>query len=379
MSENATSSSFATSTELFGTFTPTTLSNNTLINTTVIAPGRNNTLPPHQTYSESYKIISATIIFAIMALSIFGNSLVVIAFRRYHKLRTVTNYFVVSLAISDILISMLSMPTWAIHVVTGPDPNWEKIDRSALVVWTLTDIICGLTSIFNLTCISIERYICISSPLRYYQRMGGRRAIIIIACMWVFATLLAASRGIFQDTVVVFEVMFTVIGFFIPLLIMVIMYSMIFRVACKQVKKIDIPMNGGTTKKFRLRKEIKAAKTLGIVISAFFICWSPFFVLNFYAICRSCYASLRQDIIIAAKWFHYVNSVLNPLIYARMNKDFRDGFTRILLQCALRVGIRDDINESDLPALDRRSSSMLASVAGRRRKSSTLAHGSFTS
>ncbi|XP_046851626.1 octopamine receptor 1-like [Xenia sp. Carnegie-2017] len=335
----------------------------------------NSTHHSRHMYSETYKIISATITFAIMSLAIFGNTLVVMAFKKYHKLQSVTNYFVVSLAISDILISMLSMPIWGIHVVTGPDPKWEKIGTSARVIWTLTDIICGLTSIFNLTCISIERYICISSPLRYYQRIVGRRVIIIIISMWVFATLLAASRGIFQKTEIIFEVMFTVIGFFIPLLIMVIMYSMIFRVACRQVKKIDIPLNG-TTKKFRLRKEIKAAKTLGIVISAFFICWSPFFVLNFYAICQSCYRNIGSDIIIAAKWFHYVNSVLNPLIYARMNKDFRDGFTRILLQCAMSVGIRDNLNDSDLPAIDRRSSSILVS---KRRKSSTPQNqGSFT-
>ena len=351
--------------------------NGTFTNASTAPRVNNNTLSPHLVYSESYKIVSATIIFAIMALAIFGNALVILSFRRYHKLRTVTNYFVVSLAVSDILISTLSMPTWAIHVVTGPDPNWEKIDRSALVIWTLADIICGLTSIFNLTCISIERYICISSPLHYYQRMGGRRAIIIIIFIWIFAILLAAARGIFQDATVIFEVLFTVIGFFIPLIIMVIMYSMIFRVACKQVKKIDIPMNG-TTKKFRLRKEIKAAKTLGIVISAFFICWSPFFVLNFYVICESCYKSLRTDVIIAAKWFHYVNSVLNPLIYARMNKDFRDSFTNILLQCAINVGIREDYNETNLPALEHRSSSILATFANRRRKSSNPAHGSFT-
>lgn len=355
---------------------PTLHSNYTTTNNITI-PGQNNTLSPHLVYSEAYKIISATIIFAIMTLAIFGNVMVILAFRKFHKLRTVTNYFVVSLAVSDILISMLSMPTWAVHVVTGPDPKWEKIDRSALVIWTLTDIICGLTSIFNLTCISVERYICISSPLHYYQRLRARRVIIIIVCIWIIATFLAATRGIFQDTKVVFEVMFTVVGFFVPLLVMVVMYSLIFRVACKQVKKIDIPMNG-TTKKFRLRKEIKAAKTLGIVISAFFVCWSPFFVLNFFVICRSCYSSIRSDIIIASKWFHYVNSVLNPLIYARMNKDFRDGFTRILLQCAINVGIRENVHESQLPALDRRSSSVSPTAAGRRRKSSTLGHGSST-
>ena len=355
-----------------------TLQNNYTTKNNITVPGLNNTLSPHLVYSEAYKIISATVIFAIMTLAIFGNTMVIVAFRKFHKLRTVTNYFVVSLAVSDILISMLSMPIWAVHVVTGPDPTWEKIDSSARVIWTLSDIICGLTSIFNLTCISVERYICISSPLHYYQRMRARRVIIIIVFIWIIATFLAAGRGLFQDTKVVFEVMYTVVGFFVPLLIMIVMYSLIFRVACKQVKKIDIPMNG-TTKKFRLRKEIKAAKTLGIVISAFIVCWSPFFVLNFLVICPSCYRSMSSNIIIAAKWFHYVNSVLNPLIYARMNKDFRDGFTRILLQCAMNIGIRDNINESELPVMDRRSSSIVPTVAERRRrKSSALAHGSFT-
>lgn len=339
----------------------------------------NNTHPglqPYLTYSESYKIVSSTIIFAIMALAVFGNTLVIVAFRKYHKLRTVTNYFVVSLAISDILISLISMPIWAAHIVTGPDERWENIDPLAFIFWTLSDIVCGLASIYNLTCISIERYICISSPLRYYQRLRGRRVIIIIVCIWFFSIMLALLRLIFKDTRTIFEIMYTVIGFFVPLLVMVVMYSMIFRVACKQVKKMDIPMNG-KMKKFRLRKEIKAAKTLGIVISAFFVCWSPFFVLNLIAICPECYASIRVDIIIAAKWFHYVNSVLNPLIYARMNKDFREGFMRVLLQCATSIGIREDANETDLPPMDRRSSSMFT-APGRRRKSSTAAGGSFS-
>lgn len=335
----------------------------------------NGTLPSHLTYTQAYKIVSSVIIFAIMSLAIFGNALVVIAFRRYHKLRSVTNYFLVSLAISDILISAISMPIWAAHIVTGPDPRWEKIDPLAMVIWTFSDIVCGLASIYNLTCISIERYICLSSPLHYYQRLNGRKVLAVILFIWLFSFFLAAIRIIFMDTKFVLEIVYTVIGFFVPLLIMLVMYSMIFRVACKQVKKMDIPMNG-KTKKFRLRKEIKAAKTLGIVISAFFVCWSPFFILNFLAICRSCYQTIGLDVIIAAKWFHYVNSVLNPLIYARMNKDFREGFTRIFLQCAISIGVRENANESDLPPLDRRSSSAFG-ASGRRRKSSSALHASI--
>lgn len=81
--------------------------------------------------------------------------------------------------------------------------------------------------------------------------------------------------------------------------------------------------------RFQLAKERKASTTLGIIMSAFIICWLPFFVL---ALIRP---FVKEDTIPDAVsalflWLGYLNSLLNPIIYATLNRDFRKPFQEIL-------------------------------------------------
>lgn len=91
------------------------------------------------------------------------------------------------------------------------------------------------------------------------------------------------------------------------------------------------PQNAVHQKKlrFQLAKERKASTTLGIIMSAFVICWLPFFVL---ALIRP---FVKEDAIPDAVsalflWLGYLNSLLNPVIYATLNRDFRKPFQEIL-------------------------------------------------
>jgi hypothetical protein len=81
--------------------------------------------------------------------------------------------------------------------------------------------------------------------------------------------------------------------------------------------------------RFQLAKERKASTTLGIIMSAFVVCWLPFFVL---ALVRP---FVEEDAIPDAVsglflWLGYINSLLNPIIYATLNRDFRKPFQEIL-------------------------------------------------
>lgn len=82
--------------------------------------------------------------------------------------------------------------------------------------------------------------------------------------------------------------------------------------------------------RFQLAKERKASTTLGIIMSAFTICWLPFFVL---ALVRA-FLSNKDDIppwlSSLFLWLGYANSLLNPIIYATLNRDFRKPFQQIL-------------------------------------------------
>ena len=55
---------------------------------------------------------TAALMSFVIFLALFGNGFVILAFYRFHELRTITNYFVVSLAVADILVASLSMPSW---------------------------------------------------------------------------------------------------------------------------------------------------------------------------------------------------------------------------------------------------------------------------
>lgn len=85
----------------------------------------------------------------------------------------------------------------------------------------------------------------------------------------------------------------------------------------------------------RLSREMKAAKTLAVIVGAFIFCWLPFFTVYFLeAFCERCIKPLVFSICF---WLGYCNSALDPLIYAMFNKDYRYAFHRIL-RCKISHG-----------------------------------------
>jgi hypothetical protein len=86
--------------------------------------------------------------------------------------------------------------------------------------------------------------------------------------------------------------------------------------------------------KIDIKRERKAARVLGIIMSCFIICWLPYFCMQiFIAICKDCYFSLlleQYHIGTILTWSGYLNSLLNPIIYTIFSPDFRNSFAKIL-------------------------------------------------
>ena len=142
-------------------------------------------------FNFTIKFISTFLLIIIIVLTLLGNSLVIRAFVAFRKLRNVTNYFVVSLAVTDILVAVFSMPVWVAYLLTGP--QWQ-FSMWLMKIWQSVDILCGVASISHLLLISIERYICISTPLTYHSVVTTPKTRVAICAAWSFALLMTVIK-----------------------------------------------------------------------------------------------------------------------------------------------------------------------------------------
>lgn len=95
------------------------------------------------------------------SLIVFANLLMIGAFHVNRRLRTRTNLLLMSLAVADMLIGSISMPLWVYIYITS------AYNGSVHKMYVMFDVICGVSSILNLTAISLERYYALRSPIKH--------------------------------------------------------------------------------------------------------------------------------------------------------------------------------------------------------------------
>ena len=288
----------------------------------------------------------ATNVFLVITIiiAVFGNTLVCLACVISKRLQSFTSGFIISLAVSDILVGLISMPIWLSVNLTGK-PN-VKETPGIYTAWLCFDIVCGTASIMNLVFISLDRLLAVTFPLRYQIIVSRKRIAIAIAFIWVYSVTIASIyplrwRG--------YPLFVSLASFFVPLSIMVIAYSRIFHVALTQTRSIcRVHTDQAASQRsviVTLQRNIKAARTLSIVIGAFVICWCPFFVVTLLFIyCKTC--TIYSEVLATNKWLHYGNSALNPLIYSCLNRNFRAAFKDVLKIMVNRRIVRADANGS---------------------------------
>ncbi|KAG7223878.1 hypothetical protein INR49_015134 [Caranx melampygus] len=307
----------------------------------------------------------------IACLAVAGNILVCWAVYLNSNLQSITNFFVVSLAVADIAVGLLAIP-FAITISTGFCANFHGCLFIACFVLVLTQ-----SSIFSLLAIAVDRYIAIKKPLRYSSLVTGHRAKGIIALCWILSVgigltpMLGWNTGwnttgaanssnscpegmtecLFEGVVTLdYMVYFNFFGcVLVPLMFMLVIYAHIFMAARRQLRLMSLkvahaPAPGETTSpssssRSTLQREVHAAKSLAIIVGLFAMCWLPLHIINcFNHLCQDCNRPHIWVMNIAIILSH-ANSVVNPFIYAYRIREFRQTFRRILYQHIL--GQRD--------------------------------------
>ena len=293
-------------------------------------------------------IIYTTIEVIIAVVAIFGNSLVLYVIYKNKPLRTITNYFVTSLATADLLVGVLGIPS---ALITG---NGYPHNFIGCLLLSSTVIILTQISVFGLLTIAIERFYAINNPFSYHRKFTGKTAGIIILISWIAAIMmglppvfgwnLGPNEKNTCSFVTVIDLKYMVyFNFFgcvlTPLLIIFAIYVYIFYIVRKQSQQIaslQVANGQNATKKPLAKSETKAAKMFAVIIVIFALCWLPLHIMNSITLWTgqtNMYA-LWVGILLS-----HVNSTLNPYLYAFTNSRFKNAMKRAL-------GIR--ISEQDL-------------------------------
>ncbi|XP_072514985.1 trace amine-associated receptor 6-like [Salminus brasiliensis] len=278
-------------------------------------------------------ILLFIVLSCVSVCTVFLNLLVIISISHFKQLHTPTNLLILSLAVADLLVGMFVMPVKIMQLI---DSCWYLGETAC----SISEMINGLSvsaSLCSLVLIAVDRYIAVSDPLLYSTRITVSKTslfislgwslglLYVIICLYINDHLLPSqiiSRCYGECVVSVkhsWVIVDLVLSFLAPCSVILILYSIIFIAARRQAKAVRAVTDASKRHGSANSSETKAAKTLGIVIFVYLASWIPYYI-----------SSLSVESVTSSSlvwtvfgWLVYMNSSVNPLIYALFYSWFR--------------------------------------------------------
>ncbi|KAL1257350.1 hypothetical protein QQF64_010594 [Cirrhinus molitorella] len=206
-------------------------------------------LLPHSLWEV---VTIATVSAVVSLITIVGNVLVMLSFKVNSQLKTVNNYYLLSLAFADLIIGVFSMNLYTSYILMG---RWA-LGSLACDLWLALDYVASNASVMNLLVISFDRYFSITRPLTYRAKRTPKRAGIMIGLAWLVSFVLWAppilcwqyfvgKRTVpegqcqiqfFSEPVITFGT--AIAAFYIPVSVMTILYCRIYKETERRTKDL---------------------------------------------------------------------------------------------------------------------------------------------
>uniref|UniRef100_A0A7N6BLB0 Gastrin/cholecystokinin type B receptor n=1 Tax=Anabas testudineus TaxID=64144 RepID=A0A7N6BLB0_ANATE len=335
--------------------------------------------PEPKDINQTVRIVLYSVIFL---LSVLGNSLIIAVLVRNRRMRTVTNLFLLSLAVSDLMVSLVCIPFTLI-------PNLMRNFIFGTGICKLVMYFMGVSvsvSTFNLVAISLERYSAICNPLTSRTWQTKSHAAKVITATWVASFILMLPypisstlkpftrlnnstghmcRLVWPNDIIQqsWYVSLLLLLFLIPGIVMMTAYGLISLELYRGIKcelsnrksGRDRQSSTGSIKpgdsdgcylqpskkksftgssSTNLVAKKRVIRMLLVIVFLFFLCWTPVFVVNAWqAFDRRSAYRLTGAPISFIHLLSYTSACVNPIIYCFMNKRFRKGMLATFTCC----------------------------------------------
>ncbi|XP_070790657.1 5-hydroxytryptamine receptor 1A [Pituophis catenifer annectens] len=194
-----------------------------------------------------YQLATSVVLGALILFAVLGNACVIAAIVLERSLQTVANYLIGSLAVTDLMVSVLVLPMAALYQVLG---KWT-LGQAMCDLFIALDVLCCTSSILHLCAIALDRYWAITDPIDYVNKRTPRRAAALISLTWLIGFLISIppmlgwrtpedrsdpnACTISKDPG--YTIYSTFGAFYIPLLLMLVLYGRIFKAARFRIRK----------------------------------------------------------------------------------------------------------------------------------------------
>ena len=310
----------------------------------------NYSCTPNHTYPSSKFIIGIIVTSCVcLLLGILGNVGVIMYNIFMNHTKIPTTYFVINLAVSDIIVCCSFFPTWIVKS-TQLMSGGEDEERTNMIckISTTTSGTSVALSAANLLAITIDRFIFISRPLKYPVIMTWKRTYFMLASVWILCTFHAGVL-FFQSqdetdlvhcransqTILAIDLF----AFYIPVMTLVFLNYKIFNVAIRQGRKVTIQpvrppprLSSGTLSFTQATiRQLKLIKTFFILLGIFLLCFIPYAVVKTMDMfsCDSGHC-VPTSVYISCVLLVGVNSVCNPFIYGIRLKEYRNALSNAI-------------------------------------------------
>lgn len=291
-------------------------------------------------------VVQCTAYFSVVLTAFVGNLLFTLTFYKIRTLRTPQNYYLVSLAVTDIL----NAAACSIALVALAEETWPYGDFICQLQGVIMSI-CGSLSPLTLGMIAINRYTKICRSRSLYQKIFSKRIVLTsIGILWIATSTLVVSAFFARRTVYFYHPgkcwcfykldMDESLGLYIYItfcysMVVSFSFSTIVFSYYKVFRKIHAHYVQVGNSSLRdensraLAEELKITFMLLVTVLAFFICWSPSFITDLYKVFVGYYTLPRQVYMLNV--FTFVgSSAVNPVIYGLMKKEFKEAYKTVL-------------------------------------------------